>query len=70
VSQCAIARRHRFVEEMATLPPDVAAHVLPSGDDNTPLLSMRYRSSSAADARIERGYQATAAYLAGLPDLR
>jgi NTE family protein len=62
-----IARRHRFVEEMATLPSDVAAHVLPSGDDNAPLISMRYRSSSKVGSRIERGYQASVAYLAALP---
>jgi NTE family protein len=63
-----IARRHRFVEEMAALPSYVAAHVLPSGDDNAPLMSMRYRSASDAGSRVERGYQATAAYLAGLAD--
>ena len=61
-----IARRHRFVEEMATLPPDVAAHVLPSGDDATPLISMRQRSASDVEKRIERGYQAATSYLAGL----
>jgi NTE family protein len=62
-----IARRHRFVEEMSTLPPEVRAHVLPSGEDNAPLISLRYRSTADVASRVERGYQATAAYLAGLP---
>jgi len=62
-----IARRHRFVEEMAALPAAVRAHVLPSGEENTPLISMRYRSSADVTTRIERGYRATSAYLAGLP---
>jgi NTE family protein len=65
-----IARRHRFVEEMASLPSTVAAHVLPSGDDNAPLISMRYRSRADVASRIERGYEATAGYLAALPSLR
>jgi NTE family protein len=62
-----IARRHRFVEEMAALPSAVQVHVLPSGDESTPLMSMRYRSRAAVAGRIDRGYQATAEYLAGLP---
>jgi len=65
-----IARRHRFVEEMAGLPEAVRAHVLPSGEDSTPLVSMRYRRTAEVAARIERGYAATASYLAGLPDDR
>jgi NTE family protein len=65
-----IARRHRFVEEMAALPETVRVHVLPSGEDSTPLVSMRYRSRADVAARIERGHAATAAYLAGLPDSR
>jgi NTE family protein len=62
-----IARRHRFVEEMSTLPPEVRAHVLPSGEDSSPLISLRYRGAADVASRVERGYQATAAYLAGLP---
>ena len=41
-----IARRHRFVEEMATVPEAVRVHVLPSGEESTPLVSMRYRSAA------------------------
>ncbi|MGH3404189.1 MAG: patatin-like phospholipase family protein, partial [Streptosporangiaceae bacterium] len=63
-----IARRHRFVEEMATVPESVRVHVLPSGEESIPLVSMRYRSAASVSARIERGYAAAAEYLAGLPD--
>lgn len=62
-----VARRHRFVEEMAGLPPSVRAHVLPSGEENMPLISIRYRGQSRVASRIERGYQATAGYLSSLP---
>ncbi|MGH3274151.1 MAG: patatin-like phospholipase family protein [Streptosporangiaceae bacterium] len=62
-----IARRHRFVEEMAALPPQVHAHVLPSGEDAAPLISLRYRSTADVASRVQRGYEATAAYLAALP---
>jgi NTE family protein len=58
-----LARRHRFVEEMAALPDTVRAHVLPSGEENMPLISMRYRGPARVAARVERGYAATAAYL-------
>lgn len=62
-----VARRHRFVEEMAGLPPTVRAHVLPSGEENMPLMSMRYRGPAKVASRIERGYAAAAAYLADRP---
>ena len=61
-----IARRHRFVEEMAALPASVRVHVLPSGEENAPLMSLRYRSPAAVAGRISRGYQAASEYLAGL----
>jgi len=61
-----LARRHRFVEEMAELPDDVRVHVLPSGEDKMPLMSMRYRHASAVARRIQRGYQAAAEYLSSL----
>ncbi len=64
-----LARRHRFVEEMAELPPEVQVHVLPSGEDKMPLVSMRQRHSAAVAGRIERGYQAAGEYLASQPDL-
>ena len=63
-----LARRHRFVEEMADLPSDVRVHVLPSGEDKLPLMSIRRRHSAAVGTRIERGYQAASEYLSGLPE--
>lgn len=59
-----VARRHRFVEEMANLPAHVRVHVLPSGEEKMPLISMRYRDSKAVAGRIQRSYQATCDYLA------
>lgn len=64
-----LARRHRFVEEMANLPGDVRVHVLPSGEEKMPLVSMRYRSPRAVAARMQRGYQAAAEHLSAEPDL-
>lgn len=63
-----LARRHRFVEEMAELPPDVQVHVLPSGEEKMPLVSMRYRHPSAVASRIQRSYRAASDYLARLPE--
>jgi NTE family protein len=63
-----IARRHRFAEEMATLPPSVEVHVLPTGAEVPPrysdLSQLRYRDSSRIVERIERAREASAAYLA------
>jgi NTE family protein len=64
-----LARRHRFVEEMANLPDDVRVHVLPSGEEKMPLVSIRHRSASAVAARMQRGYQAAAEYLSAQPDI-
>jgi NTE family protein len=62
-----LARRHRFMEEMAGLPATVRAHVLPSGEESMPLISMRYRGANRVAKRIQRGYRSTAAYLSALP---
>jgi NTE family protein len=65
-----IARRHRFVEEMASLPDDVTVHVLPAGSDGrtsgrgADLSQLRYRDYSRIETYIDRGRTATAAYLA------
>jgi len=64
-----LARRHRFVEEMANLPDDVRVHVLPSGEEKMPLVSIRYRTAGAVAARMERGYQSAAEYLSAQPDM-
>ena len=58
-----VARRHRFVEDLSRVPEGVRVHVLPSGDEGTPLASLRYRDSRSVSARIERARAATEAYL-------
>src|SRR4051812_21411404 len=59
-----IARRHRFVRELAELPDDVECHVLPargtSARDDTLLGS---RDFSGAQDRIDATYDASRAYL-------
>jgi NTE family protein len=63
-----IARRHRFAEDMASLPPEVTVHVLPAGTNGqargAELSQLRYRDVSRIDEHIERAYAASAAYLA------
>ena len=61
-----IARRHRFHEEMAALPPGVQVHVLPTGGEPPApgLRQFRYRGRSQVSSSIERSYAASAAYLA------
>jgi NTE family protein len=61
-----IARRHRYVRELAAVPPDVEVHVMPTGstgegDDSV----LAYRSFSAVGRRIEQAHVASAAYLEG-----
>ena len=64
-----IARRHRFAEDMASLPPEVTVHVLPAGADGqargAELSQLRYRDVSRIDEHIEQAYAASVAYLAG-----
>ena len=59
-----IARRHRFHRELAELPPDVAAYVLPTGGtspkDDTLLGG---RDFSGVQERIDQTYAASVAYL-------
>jgi NTE family protein len=59
-----ISRRHRFIREMAAIPSTVDVYVLPTGAgaerDDSPLA---YRDMAAAGRRIERAYDASAAYL-------
>lgn len=59
-----IARRHRFVREMAALPAHVEAHVLPapgSPKDDSP---RAYRDTSLVDKRMADAYEAGCRYLA------
>jgi NTE family protein len=58
-----VARRHRFVTDLANIPPGVQVHVLPAGDEETPLASLRYRDSRSVRTRISRAHEATARYL-------
>jgi NTE family protein len=58
-----IARRHRFAEDMASLPEDVQVHVLPAGDISSPLAQLRYRDPRQIGSRIDRAHAATSEYL-------
>jgi NTE family protein len=59
-----IARRHRFVGDLAALPSGVALHVLPAGDEAPPsTANLRYRDFSRVPERIERARGAAGAYL-------
>ncbi|NRQ32804.1 patatin-like phospholipase family protein [Nonomuraea sp. NN258] len=57
-----IARRHRFAEEMAALPPGVEVHVMPAGVGE-PLSPLRYRDLSQISKYMERAYAASSRYL-------
>ncbi len=65
-----IARRHRFVRELAAVPEDVLVHVLPTGDPDPPrwneLSTQLNRSFKDAGKRIARAREATGAYLDAL----
>jgi NTE family protein len=54
-----IARRHRYVEEMAAVPEGTRVVVLRSGSEDTPLVSLRYRDTSRVGERIEQAYRAS-----------
>ena len=62
-----IARRHRFVGDLAALPEGVTVHVMPTGQSSPPRYSdvsqFRYRDTSAIADRVSRAYEASIAYL-------
>ena len=62
-----IARRHRFVGDLAALPEAIELHVLPTGQEDPPrysdLRQFRYRDTADVGARIERAHAASLAYL-------
>ncbi len=62
-----LARRHRFHEDLAELPPEVELHVLQTGQPDTPRFSdlkqYRYSDTTRVRERIERAHAATLAYL-------
>ncbi len=64
-----IARRHRFVGDLASLPETVEVHVLPTGQPEAPryndLSALRYRVSADVGESIERAHTASMAYLEG-----
>src|SRR5262249_27534736 len=63
-----IARRHRFVRELAAVPEGVTVHLLPTGDPSPPsfndLAQLRFRDFRRVDRRIAFAYAATTEYLA------
>jgi NTE family protein len=61
-----IARRHRFSRDLASVPPSVEVHVLPSGDDRAPLANFRYRDTRAVSRRIAQAHEASSVYLDAL----
>jgi NTE family protein len=59
-----IARRHRFVRELAELPDNVVCHVLPARGTSAKDDSLRgSRDFSGVQARIDATYEATRTYL-------
>ncbi len=65
-----IARRHRFLGDLASLPDSVEVHVMPTGQPDPPkyndLSALRYRVSDDVGESIERAHAASVAYLEGL----
>jgi NTE family protein len=59
-----IARRHRFVGDLAALPSGVTLHVLPAGDETPPsTANLRYRNFAHVPDRIDQAYRAAGEYL-------
>lgn len=62
-----IARRHRFVGDLAALPDTVEVHVMPTGQVEPPkyndLSALRYRGGVNVAASIARAHAASVAYL-------
>jgi NTE family protein len=62
-----IARRHRFLGDLAALPEGIDLHVLPTGQRDPPryndLSQLRYRDTSNIGERIGQAHAATLSYL-------
>lgn len=65
-----ISRRHRFAKDLAEVPAGVAVHVVPAGEGAAPRWdsreALRYRDSGNVGKRIDAGYAAAAAFVAGM----
>jgi len=65
-----IARRHRFMGDIAALPGDLDVHVLPTGQREPPRITdmsqFRLRDTAKIADHIERAFEATSAYLDGV----
>ena len=61
-----IARRHRFVHEMESVPEGVEMHVLPSGATSNPNISIGHARPARMRVRMEAARAATADYLTRL----
>jgi NTE family protein len=61
-----IARRHRFVHEMESVPADVEMHVLPSGSTQSPNISIGQARIGRMRERMETARTASEAYLSAL----
>ncbi|MDA0162147.1 patatin-like phospholipase family protein [Solirubrobacter ginsenosidimutans] len=62
-----IARRHRYLGDLASLPAGVEIHILPTGQPEPPkyndLSALRYRVSAGVGESIEKAHVASLAYL-------
>jgi NTE family protein len=62
-----IARRHRFVDDLASIPGDVEVHVLETGQTDPPRYTdrsqFRYRDTTSVRERIARAHEASPRYL-------
>jgi NTE family protein len=65
-----IARRHRFVGDLSSLPAGVDVHVMPTGQRESPrytdLSQFRYRDMSKVRSHIDAAYGASLEYLQGV----
>ncbi|MEO8828753.1 patatin-like phospholipase family protein [Lapillicoccus sp.] len=61
-----IARRYRFNEEIARVPDSVDLHILPSGSERSPAMTLSYKGARQVRERIDAASAASARYLAGV----
>lgn len=58
-----IARRHRYLEEIESVPPQVDLVVLPTGSERAPSVSLGQLNNSAVRRRIDNAYDAASTHL-------